>query len=345
MSRAQLTSTVEQSSGGAVAPVVAGKNAVINGALDYWQRGTSFTFSGSGAGGYTADRWNSTNSGTNISWTATQDTSVPSPAYSYSLKTTQTSSNATGVSEYGLRYKIEQQAAQTLTGQYATVSFWYKSNQTGSHYVRTATISGTGSTDSAITFNVPTANTWQYVTFTTATFLNITAWTGSPSSWGAYIDLGFTGAVGGQGSTIAANAYFQITGVQLEAGRVATPFSRAGGTLQGELAAAQRYYWRQTATTDAYTKFATGLANGTSTYQIATNNPVTMRTSPSSVDGSALAILDGASIISVSSVTLNAASNLIGGIQANGTGFTASRAGMLIANNNTAAYLGFNAEL
>ena len=55
MSRAQLTSTVEQNSAGAAAPVVAGKNFLANGAQEIWQRGT--TIAASSSAFYSADRW------------------------------------------------------------------------------------------------------------------------------------------------------------------------------------------------------------------------------------------------------------------------------------------------
>ena len=54
MSRSQVTSTVEQNTGGAVAPFVAGKNKIINGDFYVNQRNFSSTTTSSV---YMFDRW------------------------------------------------------------------------------------------------------------------------------------------------------------------------------------------------------------------------------------------------------------------------------------------------
>ena len=72
MSRAQLTSTVEQNTGGAVSPYVAGKNKLINGDFGIWQRGTSASISGYNVYG-TCDRFNFTS----IGGTATASLEAP----------------------------------------------------------------------------------------------------------------------------------------------------------------------------------------------------------------------------------------------------------------------------
>jgi hypothetical protein len=65
--------------------------------------------------------------------------------------------------------------------------------------------------------------------------------------------------------------------IQLELGSAATPFSRAGGTFQQELAACQRYYKSSTATYDGYL----GQCAATTTARIGFPLPVSMRVAPS----------------------------------------------------------------
>ncbi len=326
-----------------------GKNLIINGAMDFWQRGTSFTPISLAA--YSADRWSNTYSGTNIYFNIDRDTDVPTKEYAYSLKATQGTTTATP-NEYGMRYRIEQLDARRLTGKNITVSFWYKTNLTGSHYVRTSTISGVGSTDSATTFTVSNSDTWQRVVWTgSTTFLNITDWTGAENSWGAYLDFGFKGAIGGQ-TSIPINSYFKVTGVQLEIGSIATPFSRTAGNIQGELAACQRYFIRYAAES-IFSRYGVGLNYATNQSTILMHLPVEMRALPTlATTGTpaSYAINHGADVIT----QLSAGPTIAGAgyskkiVNLNCTvasGLTAGSFGQLVSNNNTVSYLDFSAEL
>jgi len=234
MSRAQLTSTVEQNSAGAAAPVVAGKNAVTNGAFDIAQRGTSFTPTGSA---YTFDRWyyNGATSG----MTLTQQSSGLANTR-YNLRYQRNSGSAVTTAT-GIAQPIETAAAILLAGQTVTLSFYARAGanfSAASSFLGVQVFAGTGTdqnpytgyTGQTIPINsgVNITTSWARYSFTTTLAGTITELT--PNFYWTPV------------GTAGTNDYFEITGVQLELGSVATPFSRAGGTLQGELALCQRYY-------------------------------------------------------------------------------------------------------
>jgi len=221
MSRAQLTSTVEQNTGGAVAPFVGGKNFIINGGMDVWQRGTSSSSSG---GYYTADRWYQVSG----SVTYSQETSIVPTGFQYALKGT---TSASVQVLYG--QAIETAHAIRLAGQTVTLSYYGATSDSSSVYFR---IDYATTVDQGIS-----SGTWTIIN--TITKSATPTMPSSPQQATFAIPSNaktlrvFIGNAGSQ----ASGGTTTITGVQLEVGSVATPFSRAGGTLQGELALCQRY--------------------------------------------------------------------------------------------------------
>jgi len=148
-------------------------------------------------------------------------------------------------------------------------------------------------------------------------------------------------------ATVSSSAAIYFTGLQLELGSVATPFSRAGGTVQGELALCQRYYWRGISGASYGFLNGAGFSYTSSNAQISVTYPVTMRAIPSSVDYSSLVVQDSAAgIFSLSSITLDATvTNTIGASFAGTTsGMTTNRFLRLLGSGST-AYIGFSAEL
>ena len=136
-----------------------------------------------------------------------------------------------------------------------------------------------------------------------------------------------------------------LSKVQFNAG-TNTTWALATPTLQTELAACQRYYWR-TAGGSAFAAIATARMTNTTNGNAYVNLPVSMRVAPTSVDFSTLAFSVSGSSQSITTLTLTDVSTTNATVNPNcaaGT-YIAGQLVFLINDNSTSAYLGFSAEL
>ena len=341
MTRAYNTATTQQNSGGAVAGVTAGKNVIINGGFDIWQRGTSIT--GSGAYVYNTDRWQGFLAST---YTVSRvDVSSLLNNLQYGLRA-QRASGQTTTNYFNIEQGLETSTIQPLRGNIVTVSFWARcganfsptSSQmgvtlfcgTGTERVRNVTAFTSETTP--INANATLTTTYQKFTFTSTAIPTTT--TQAALTFSAY-PIGTAGA----------NDWFEVTGVQLEVGSVATPFSRAAGTIQGELAACQRYYYR-TVADGVYTEFGNGSAKNGTQAQIMVPFPVTMRVGPTALTYGSLVLFDGGTIFGSLTVTLNYSGRSVGAVDCTTpSGLTQFRPYFLLSDNTTAGFIAFSAEL
>jgi hypothetical protein len=128
-------------------------------------------------------------------------------------------------------------------------------------------------------------------------------------------------------------------------GPVATQFSRAGGTIQGELAACQRYYFR-TSSLSSFGVQATGMATSTTAGQVEIALPVTLRTSPSLFEYGSVIIADGVGSSTITSLVINSYNQGILSLSFSGaTGLTQYRPYKLINNATVNGYIAVGSEL
>jgi hypothetical protein len=160
-------------------------------------------------------------------------------------------------------------------------------------------------------------------------------------SAGTAVDSGIWG-IGVQNNT------FQFTAFQLEQGSVATPFTTATGTIQGELAACQRYYWRAGGNT-SYELAGQGTGQSTTVTGIQIPLPSSMRVIPTAVDYSTMAVqpYGTGTITAVTSIALDSVSakNLVTVAATVASGLTQGQVYRLFTNNSTSGYIGLSAEL
>lgn len=329
----------------------ASPNYLINGLLEVNQR----AFSSATANAiYTYDRWRTVRGGaadgtvtfTSVSLSPGSIAGLPQAVNAIQLASTgQTATD----SRTALIQRIED--VRTLSGKTVTLSFWAKASS-GTPYISAyfEQAFGTGGSSQVTTSGSKQAitATWARYSFTTTipSVLGMTVGDGSSltalitTSSGSAYDA-YTGAIGLQAATI------QITGLQLEEGSTALPFRRNAPSLQAELAACQRYYWRQGGD-DLYQIYGFGVGRTATIAQIHIMHPVPMRTKPSSMDYLNLNLGDTIAVsAAVTGLVLNTATSspMASIVEATSTGLTARHNYYLRANNSLAAYLGFSAEL
>ena len=315
----------------------AGKNKIINGDFGIWQRGTSFTISGNNT--YTADRFTTIfATAAPTSWVVSREAFTPgtAPVAGYESAFFYRSTVATVGTATSIRTEQKIEDVRTFAGEKTTFSFWAKAAATTSLVVTWRQSFGSGgSADVTAASNTFTLTTdWQRFTYTID----------MPSISGKTIGTANSVIVSLRQPVDAASTV-DLWGLQWEASPVATAFNTATGTIQGELAACQRYYYRQGG--DAlFQGMGLGVASSTTNGSVQVALPVQMRVAPTSIDFSTLGLYSSGSVLAVTTATIDTASkNIVRVNAAVSSGLTQDRAYQLIANNSTSALIGFSAEL
>jgi hypothetical protein len=290
-------------------------NPVINGGMDIWQRGTSVSVAASLSSVYTADRWalnTNANQATTVSRQSVSDsTNLPNIQYCARV---QRNASQTGTSQMFFGSNFEIANSVPLAGKTITFSFYARA---GANYSPASSalnlylFTGTGSSEHNRLNSGPytgeaTPINNQTVTLTTTWqrfAISVTLGTGVTQMCPAFAPV----PVG----TAGAADYFEVTGIQIDLGTytstTAPTFRRNGGTIQGELSACMRYYWRFTVPT-AYANLApsAGIAASTTVARFAFLPPVPMRTTPTSLDYSTIVLYDSVATSAVTSAAHSA---------------------------------------
>jgi hypothetical protein len=342
MTRARDVADTQDNLGGAVPPFVAGKSKIINGDFRISQRGTTFTI---GASGYVMDRFFYGVLGAVPTGTISQQTFTPgtAPVAGYEgsnfARINQTADN--GSTQINFRQSIED--VRTFAGQTVTFSFWAKADAACDLTSVLATqnfgTGGSSSVNTTVTLNsVALTTAWTRYTGT----VSIPSISGLTIGTSSFLQIRVNLPTSGG---LSRNGTYDFWGWQLEAGSTATPFQTATGTLQGELALCQRYYYLHASGTTLPIGLATSYSTTLSIAWVSL--PVTMRTTPTivSTTGSNYYVIDIASAgPATNALTIGAASTTSVRLDGSYTGLVLGQAGYL-RTNNASSSLAFTSEL
>ena len=334
------------------------KNYLINGGFAVAQRGTSFTSTGSANNddSYTLDRWYILSDGNDIIDVTQETTTVPTNgefAIALDVETVN--------KKFGIATIIENKDVIGLVGNTVTFSFKAKvSATTKLDNVKAAIVAWSGTADT-VTSDIISA--WgaegtNPTLIANATYENTPTNLSLTTSYATYsvsaaVDTASTQNlilfIWSDVTDTTLGDFLYIAESKLGLGSTATAFQYAGGTFQGELAACQRYYFRNIAGASLFNPVAFGgVGISTTVARVFVPLPVQFRAdSSSSVDFATLGVFDGTTVTAVTAVTRTNShgQNIIAVDCTVASGLTQYRPYSLIANSSTAGYLGFSAEL
>lgn len=351
------------------------RNLLYNGAMQVHQRGTS-TASITTANYYTADRWK-TDLGAFGTWTQSVENDAPTGSgFRKSLRMLCTTADASpAAGDYGIvEQQLEGQDCQlirkgTSSAQQLTLSFWVKANVTGTYICFLQDLDNNRSV--SLTYTISASATWEQKTLVfpadttgaldndNASSLMVRFVLGAGTNWTSgtrnqtWASLTLANLAQGQTANVASaiNNYWQITGVQLNVGPVAASFEFK--SYERELRECQRYYYRITSSSNAFTRFSLGQVYSATQVLGFVSYPVTMRTAPTAIEQTGTASNYGAfnSVASTQACTAVPIHNVA---SENGATFvftvgsgtvTAGNASTTVSNNTTSAYLAWSADL
>ena len=264
------------------------RNIIINGDMSVSQRSTSVSSITSSGDYKTIDRYN-LQLDTAGTWTQSQSTDVPTgQGFAKSLKMDCTTANGS-LSAGSLMYINQRFEGQNLqyikkgisSAESLTLSFWVKSNKTGTFIVELDDNDNARNINKS--FTIDSASTWEKKTITfagdtTGAFgndngdsLRIFWWLGAgtdytsgtlQTSWGSTVNA--NRAVGQVNLADSTSNEFYITGVQLEAGTTASDFEFL--PVDVNLQRCQRYFEQMTADYPGLSASNKGTYSGVSIY-------------------------------------------------------------------------------
>ena len=246
-------------------------NAIINGAFEINQRGFTSTTTDAAFG---FDRWFIGLSGGSATYSKQDFTpgTAPVPGGVSFARI------ATTVGNDFLRIRQRIEDVRTFSGSSVTLSFYAKGTNptTPGNLVATTNQNFGSGGSSAIQLEQTFVLTADWTRFS-LTF-DLDSMSGKTIGANSYLEIGI-----GQGSSTSTDSWtLDIWGVQLETGTVANDFRRNANSLQGELAACQRYYYQVGANTSSLSIMMRTFNPGSVSTSISVPiiHPVEMRITP-----------------------------------------------------------------